>query len=327
MAKKLIVLIAMPNTMLLDIAGPSDVFHRTNMILREKNADEPYYELAVVSPDSSTQMKSASGINVICSASYESLSFANIDTLLIAGFSFSLDWQPIWPFIQWLKKKSPKIRRIGSVCLGAFVLAEAGLLNGKKATTHWLHVEKLKSLYPQLRVDPDPIFIRDGNIYTSAGVSSGLDLALSLVEEDLGKDIALEVARQLVLYLRRPGNQSQFSRMLSTQMAEKEPVRELQSWLIDHLNQPQTVEQLAEKCSMSPRNFSRVFIKETGLTPAKYVEKLRLETARRLLEETNQTLDQVAASCGFGSADSMRRVFIRNLKLSPVDYRRNFKTA
>lgn len=325
--KKLIAIIAMPNSMLLDVAGPCDVFHRTNMILEEKYGDgAPGYELAVVSPDSSKMMKSASGVNVIYSHTFESLTYEKIDTLLVAGFSFSLDWKTLWPFIQWLKKSAKNIRRIGSVCLGAFVLAEAGILNGKKATTHWLHVDKLQSLYPDLEVDPDPIFIRDGNVYTSAGVSSGLDLALSLVEEDLGKDIALEVARQLVLYLRRPGNQSQFSTALTYQTAEKEPLRELQSWLIDHVDQQHTVETLAEKCAMSPRNFARVFVKETGLTPGKYLEKLRIETARRMLETTHLPLDHIAADCGLGSADTMRRIFLRNLKVTPSEYRRTFQT-
>jgi len=327
MEKKLIVLIAMPNTMLLDIAGPSDAFHRANMILQEKYPDKPFrYELAIVSPDSSTTMTSASGVQVNCSVTYESLTYQKVDTLLVAGFSFALDWGSIWPFIQWLKSSFSGFRRIGSICLGAFVLAEAGILKGKNATTHWSYTQKLQSLYPDLKVDPDPIFIRDENVYTSAGVSSGLDLALSLIEEDLGKDIALEVARHLVMYLRRPGNQSQFSTFLSYQTAEKEPIRELQAWLINHVNESLTVEDLAERCSMSPRNFTRVFLRETGLTPGKYVEKLRIESARRLLEETQTPLEDIASECGMGSADSMRRIFLRNLKVTPGEYRRTFRT-
>ena len=328
MENKLIVLIAMPNTLLLDIAGPSDVFHTANRILQEKYPEKPFrYELAIVSPDSSTTITSASGASVNCSTTFDRLSYQKIDTLLVAGFSFALDWLTIWPFIQWLKKSSDGFRRIGSICMGAFVLAEAGILNGKKATTHWSYTQKLQSLYPEIAVDPDPIFIRDDHVYTSAGVSSGLDLALSLVEEDMGKEVALEVARHLVMYLRRPGNQSQFSTLLSYQTAEKEPIRELQTWMNEHLNEQLNVEVLAERCAMSPRNFTRVFQKETGLSPGKYLEKLRIETARRLLEESQASLEDVARHCGIGSADSMRRIFMRNLKVTPGEYRRTFKTV
>jgi transcriptional regulator GlxA family with amidase domain len=229
--------------------------------------------------------------------------------------------------LRWLQEHASTIRRLGSVCTGAFILAEAGILNGRKATTHWMACEKLARLYPGISVEADPIFIKDGNIYTSAGISTGMDLALAMVEEDYGREIALRVARHLVLYLKRPGNQSQFSMVLSLQKVDYQPIQELQDWMIEHLDEELTVEIMAERASMSPRNFARVFLRETGITPAKFIEKLRFETARRRLEETNLTLEEISRECGLSGADIMRRLFLRHLKTTPSDYRRNFQTA
>ena len=324
--KRQIVVVAMPHTMLLDVAGPCDVFSRADVMASEKFGNSEGYKITVVSPDSSHIVTSASGVSFYCNDKIEKIQ-GSIDTLLIAGFPSLNEWILKPAFINWLKDKSRKARRIGSVCKGAFILAEAGLLKNKKATTHWKFCDELQKKFPEIKVDSDPIFIKDGKVYTSAGVSSGIDLALALVEEDYGRDIALQVARHLVLYLRRPGNQSQFSVVLSQQESDYEPIRNLQNWMLDHLKEPLGIEQLAEKCSMSPRNFARVFHKEMGLTPGKYLEKLRVETARRLLEETHLSLEQVATDCGLGSADTMRRLFIRHLKTTPSDYRRIFRTS
>jgi transcriptional regulator GlxA family with amidase domain len=227
--------------------------------------------------------------------------------------------------IRWLKTIAGRIRRIGSVCTGAMLLARAGLLDGRRATTHWNWCEVLIRRAPRAHVDPDPIFVRDKNVYTSAGVTAGMDLALALVEEDHGSRLALQVARNLVLYLRRPGGQSQFSAALSLQLTDRKPLRELEAWVLDNLNKPLTVPVLAQRVAMSPRNFARVFTKEMKTTPAKLVERLRVETARRRLEESQNSMESIASECGFGNVNSMRNVFQRALKIAPGQYRRHFR--
>jgi transcriptional regulator GlxA family with amidase domain len=203
-------------------------------------------------------------------------------------------------------------------------LAAAGLLEGKRATTHWKWAAELATRFKRTTVDPDPIYIRDGNTYTTAGVTAGMDLALALVEEDLGSPLALKVAREMVLYLRRAGGQSQFSTSLSLQASDRKPIAEIRSWALDNLDQDLPVEKLAAKASMSPRNFARVFLKDTGTTPARFVERLRVEAARRRLEESKDKLEKVANDCGFGSLQGLRRSFLRVLQVSPNDYRRRF---
>ncbi len=210
------------------------------------------------------------------------------------------------------------------MCTGAFLLAAAGLLDGARATTHWAYAEELQRQYPAVNVDPEPIFIRNGSVWTSAGVTAGMDLALALVEEDLDRHAALEIARQLVLFLRRPGSQSQFSATLGTQEPQREPLREIQRSVLEHVGGHHTVEAMAERAHMSPRNFARAFRAQTGVTPARYVERVRLEAARRQLEDSGQPIAAVAAACGFGTAETMRRVFVRALHVSPAEYRRRF---
>ena len=205
------------------------------------------------------------------------------------------------------------------------LLARAGLLDGRRATTHWNWCQTLIKRAPRARVDPDPIFVRDENVYTSAGVTAGMDLALALVEEDHGSRLALQVARNLVLYLRRPGGQSQFSAALSLQLTDRKPLRELEAWVLDNLQKPLTVPLLAERVAMSPRNFARVFTKEMKTTPAKFVERLRVEAARRRLEESHNSMEMIAGECGFGNINSMRNVFQRTLKIAPGQYRRHFR--
>src|SRR5205823_6206229 len=229
--------------------------------------------------------------------------------------------------IRWLKTVAGRIRRIGSVCTGAMLLARAGLLDGRRATTHWSWCEVLIRRAPRAQVDPDPIFVRDKNIYSSAGVTAGMDLALALVEEDHGSKLALQVARNLVLYLRRPGGQSQFSVALSLQATDRKPLRELEAWVLDNLSNSLAVSALAQRVAMSPRNFARVFTKEMKTTPAKFVERLRIEAARRRLEESPHSMETIASECGFGNVNSMRNVFQRTLKIPPGQYRRHFRHA
>ena len=249
----------------------------------------------------------------------------NIDTLLVAGGSAIENDEISAGVVRWLKTIAGRIRRIGSVCTGAMLLARAGLLDGRRATTHWNWCEVLIRRAPRAHVDPDPIFVRDKNVYTSAGVTAGMDLALALVEEDHGSRLALQVARNLVLYLRRPGGQSQFSAALSLQLTDRKPLRDLEAWVLDNLHKPLTVPLLAERVAMSPRNFARVFTQEMKTTPAKFVERLRVEAARRRLEESQNSMETIAGECGFGNVNSMRNVFQRALKIAPGQYRRHFR--
>jgi transcriptional regulator GlxA family with amidase domain len=213
------------------------------------------------------------------------------------------------------------------VCAGAFLLAEAGLLDGRRATTHWSACAQLADRYPKVHVDPDPIYVRDGDIYTSAGVTAGMDLALSLVEDDLGRSAALTIARWLVMFLHRPGNQAQFSTHLATQYADHRPIRELQQWLVENYDANLSVEAMANRACMSPRHFARSFQQQVGTTPGRYLQQLRLEAARRRLEESDASAEQIASACGFGSTETMRRTFVHALDMPPAEYRRRFRTS
>jgi transcriptional regulator GlxA family with amidase domain len=324
---KHIVLIAPPYTSVLDVAGPAEVFAKAAGYLDNYVQNEPgSYKLHVISTDSSDIVPTSSSLPIVCEGNPDSIDY-EVDTILVSGIPNAPENMVNKKTLDWLKAQAGTCRRIGSVCAGAFILAEAGILNNRRATTHWSRCDKLARIYPEIKVENDPIFVKDGHVYTSAGISTGMDLSLALVEEDYGRDIALFVARQLVLYLKRPGNQSQFSIALENQNTDYQPVKKLLDWITDHVNEPLTVEILAEKASMSPRNFARVFLRETGITPAKYIEKLRLETARRRLEETRLSIDQISGECGIGNADTLRRLFLRHLKVTPSDYRKNFSTS
>jgi transcriptional regulator GlxA family with amidase domain len=224
----------------------------------------------------------------------------------------------------WLRLAARRAGRIVSVCAGAFLLAEAGLLDGKRATTHWQRTDELARRHPGVRVDPAPIYTQDGRIFTSGGATAGFDLALSLVERDLGFAIAQEVAKTLVLYLRRPGGQSQFSAVLGREVRSDSPIHALQVWILEHLKEDLRVERLARRSAMSPRNFARVFSDEVGTTPARYVEELRLEAAKRHLENRDDSLERIAVDCGFGNAVNLRRVFQRHLGIGPREYVERF---
>jgi transcriptional regulator GlxA family with amidase domain len=324
--KKLIVVIPMPGIFLLDIAGPCDVFMSADWVLSENpGTGRAGYELLLASPVDTKKIATKSGIEIDCPVLVSEIN-RPIDTLIVAGFS-RMQLQSGHPFFQWLKQIYPKVRRIGSVCIGTYALAEAGILDGKQATTHWEFSQEFQAKYPAVKVDTNPFYTRDCNVYTSGGVASGIDLALALVEEDYGRDVALSAARKLVLPLKRPGYQSQFSTMLQVHSLENSIAGKLHPWLIRHLGEELSVEHLAAHSSMSVRNFTRVFLKETGLTPAKFVEKLRTEVARKYLEDSDLTIDQIAGKCGLGGLVSMRRTFMRHMMISPSDYRRSFRTS
>lgn len=322
---KHIVILVPSNVSILDVAGPLDVFTKAKDYIRENyRAIKESYITHVLSFDSSIQITTSAGMPIVCEGGIETIRY-DVDTVLVAG-NATITSVP-QHLLDWLNEMVDQVRRMGSICAGAFVLAKAGILNGRRATTHWMVCDRLARLYPEVCVESDPIFVKDGNVYTSAGISTGMDLALAMVEEDFGRDIAVGVARRLVLYLKRPGNQSQFSNILNYQSVDYEPIKAIQDWIVDHLDDELTVEMLADKAMMSPRNFARVFLRETGITPAKYIEKLRLETARRRLEETRLTLDEISNECGVGNADGLRRLFLRHLKTTPSDYRKSFSTA
>lgn len=325
---KHIVIMVPSMTSILDVAGPLEVFSKTIDYAKTNFASEPIpYITHVVSIEANTIVQTSSGLPLICEGNLNSINYP-VDTMIIAGKGGAEPNSSVLsPIVDWLKTNIDNVRRVASICTGAFVLAEAGLLKGKRATSHWRSCDILAKNYPDIRVEKDPIFIKDGKIYTSAGISTGMDLALALVEEDLGREVAVNIARVLVLYLKRPGNQSQFSNILMHQQVDYQPVKDIQSWVMEHLDEEITVDSMAERALMSSRNFARVFLKETGITPAKYVEKMRLETARRRLEETHLTLEEISSECGIGSADSLRRLFIRHLKTTPSDYRNSFASA
>jgi transcriptional regulator GlxA family with amidase domain len=224
----------------------------------------------------------------------------------------------------WLREISRKVRRVVSICTGAFLLARAGLLDGRRVTTHWKFANELARQYPKLTVEGDRIYIQDGQLYTSAGVTAGMDLALALVEEDLGSALALQVARTLALFLRRPGSQNQFSTLLSAQASDRKPFRELSVWVTENLQQNLSVDELAYRVAMIPRNFARVFVREFGTTPARFVENLRLEASRPMLQTTRKSAKEIAGAVGFHSAEVMRRAFERNIGISPTRHRELF---
>src|SRR5436305_7645768 len=320
-----IVFVAGPETEILDLAGPLQVFARaSDMHCRENPGARPIYVVEVISVSGSRSLTANCGLRFSANKTFRQVR-GKIDTLLVAGGN-AIEGNEIGSeAVRWLKKTAAKCRRVGSVCTGAMLLARAGLLDGRRATTHWNWCQTLIKRAPRADIDPDPIFVRDENVYTSAGVTAGMDLALALVEEDYGSRLALQVARNLVLYLRRPGGQSQFSAALSLQVTDRQPLRELEAWVLDNLNKPLTVPVLAERVAMSPRNFARVFTKEMKTTPAKFVERLRVEAARRRLEESHNSMEMIASECGFGNVNAMRNVFQRALKIPPGHYRRHFR--
>ena len=320
-----IVFVAGPGVEILDLVGPLQVFARAaDMFGRENHGSPPIYTIEVVTISPHRSLLANCGLGITAHKTFREVR-GKIDTLLVAGGDAIERNDVNAEAVRWLKKTAAKCRRVGSVCTGAMLLARAGLLDGRRATTHWNWCEVLVRRAPRADVDPNPIFVRDENIYTSAGVTAGMDLALALVEEDHGSRLALQVARNLVLYLRRPGGQSQFSAALSLQATDRKPLRELEPWVLDNLHKPLSVPVLAQRVSMSPRNFARVFNREMKTTPAKFVERLRVEAARRRLEESQNSMEMIASECGFGNVNSMRNVFQRTLKIPPGQYRRHFR--
>ena len=304
----------------LDVTGPLEVFagardHRGEYAYRVRTASL-----------GGAQVRTTSGLAIVPDGDLRLESReAAPDLLIVPGGKGARRLDP--DLVSWIGAHAPHAKRVASVCSGAFLLAESGLLDGRRVTTHWSQCEALRDQYPAIEVDPDPIYIKDGNVTTSAGVTAGIDLALALVEDDLGRDMALTIARHLVVFLRRPGNQAQFSTQLSAQVAKRAPLRDVQHWITEHPAGDLSVEALAEKASLSPRHFARAFAAEVGLSPGKYVERTRLEAARRHLEDTAEGIEQTARACGYRTTEAMRRAFIDALGVSPAEYRRRFRPA
>jgi transcriptional regulator GlxA family with amidase domain len=321
-APRQIAILAFPDVQSLDVTGPLEVFVGAQTLIEATGRAGRGYEVLILSRDG-VPLSTSSGLTIVPHGSFADTP-ARPDTLILAGGYGSHAVSKDSATLEWIVATAQQARRTASVCTGAFLLAAAGLLDGRRATTHWAAATELASRYPSVRVDPEPIFLRDGPIWTSAGVTAGMDLALALVEEDLDRDAALAIARQLVLFLRRPGNQAQFSATLAAQEPVHEPLRDIRRHIVENLAGDLSVEALARRAHMSPRHFARLFSTETGVTPARYVESIRLEAARRALEDSNQPVAQVATACGFGTPETMRRSFLRALGVGPAEYRRRF---
>lgn len=308
--------------LLVEVAGLCDIFSRANFVL-PASSRLPRYSWRVASTTRRKTIEGGSGLKVVADAQLTELDpTRRWGTVIVTGRGRESSANEA--VSDWLRLASRRAGRMVSVCAGAFLLAEAGLLDGKRATTHWQRTDELARRHPRVRVDPAPIYTQDGRIFTSGGATAGFDLALSLVERDLGFATAQQVARDLVLHLRRPGGQLQFSAALSRDAQPGSSIRALQIWILDHLKDDLRVERLARRSAMSPRNFARVFGEEVGTTPARYVEELRLEAAKRRLENLDGSIERIALECGFGSAVNLRRVFQRYLAISPREYLERF---
>ncbi|MDF0607010.1 DJ-1/PfpI family protein [Neisseriaceae bacterium TC5R-5] len=313
-----IVFLACPRVQMLDIIGPADIFAEAARQLGKPRS----YQVIVLGTEHG-MIKGTNGLRLALDGTISTFK-GKIDTLLIAGSPAISEIAKDQQLQDWLQLQATKVRRLGSVCTGAFLLAAAGLLDGRRVTTHWNSSVLLAKDYPDTIVESDSIFIRDGNIYTSAGVTAGMDLALAMVEEDHGRDLALCIAREMVMYFKRSGGQSQFSARLAAQTAERTVICQIQSYIMENLKAELTIPLLAKRAGMSERNFARVFKSESGLTPAEFVELTRIDEARRLIEAGRISLKKLANQIGYANVDGFRRAFVRRLGLNPREYQKRF---
>jgi transcriptional regulator GlxA family with amidase domain len=320
-AARAIEVLAYPSVQLLDVTGPLQVFATANEHIVQAGGAAPYV-LRVIAK-AGEAVTSSAGLSIAAGP----LPRANsaVDTLLVAGGPGVEAAAADPALVDWVRQHAAKARRVASVCTGAYLLAASGVLDGRRAATHWSVCKEFARRYPAVQVEPDPIFVRDGSVWTSAGVTAGIDLALALVEQDLGRTVALAVARYLVVFLKRPGGQAQFSAALSLQSAEDQ-FGVLHDWINRHLADDISLPMLADQAGMSERSFSRHYAEATGLTPARAVERLRVEAARRLLSESRLPVKRISQRCGFGSEETMRRSFLRVLSATPQDYRARFSS-
>jgi transcriptional regulator GlxA family with amidase domain len=310
-----VIIIGPPPVQVLDVTGPLEVF-----------SNAPDYEIQLANPGLERTLQTNRGV-VLANATPIADVRGPIDTLVIAGGPGAESGVYDANFVAWIAKVARQSRRVASICTGAFLLAEAGLLDGKQAVTHWNFCDRLAREYPNIIVRPEPIYLRDGSIYTSAGITAGIDLSLALVEEDHGHETALKIARFLVMFLVRPGGQAQYSHMLSHQAISSQPLRELQVWMLQHLREDLTVESLAERVGISARHFTRVCLRETGMNPGQFVDRMRVEAAQQIIDSSSLGLKEIADSCGFKSADAMRRTFLRVIGVTAAEYASRFKST
>lgn len=317
-----VVILGYPGVQALDMVGPFDVFTGATMNLAARNRADDGYDVIIASADGE-QVATGTGLTLVAQPLPDP--HQPIDTVVLPG-GWGLGAARTNPdVVDWVKAVSGTARRVVSVCTGAFLAAQAGLLDGCRATTHWAFADELAREFPSVTVDPDPIFVQSSpKVWTAAGVTAGIDLALSLVEEDHGTDVAQTVARYLVLYLRRPGGQSQFAAPVWMPRAKRAPIREVQEAIEAEPGAAHSICELARRAAMSPRHFTRLFTDEVGEAPGAYVERIRTESARRQLEETDDTVTVIAARCGFGTAETLRRNFVRRMGVSPDQYRKAF---
>ena len=316
---RIVEVVAYPSVQLLDVTGPLQVFASTNEHVAQAGGAPPYV-LRVVAKGGQGVTTSA-GLGIATSPLPRTA--APPDTLMVPGGPGVDAAAGDTVLVDWLRQRTEKARRVASVCTGAFLLGATGALDGRRAVTHWSYCAELARRFPAVRVESDPIFVRDGSVWTSAGVTAGIDLALALVEEDFGRTVALAVARYLVVFLKRPGGQAQFSEALSMQSAEDE-FGALHEWINKRLSDDLSLAMLANQAGMSERSFSRHYAEATGVTPARAIERLRVEAARRLLSESRLPVKRISQRCGFGSEETMRRSFLRVLSATPNDYRARF---
>jgi transcriptional regulator GlxA family with amidase domain len=320
-----IVTLIYPDANSLDISGPLQVFSTANRLLQnDAPKAQAAYTTEIIGPKPHP-ISVAAGLHLTPEYDLENTP-TDIDTLFIAGGMGAQDAAIDTDIRHYLLATAPKVKRLASVCTGAFILAAARLLDKRRATTHWQYIEQLISDYPAIQVEPNTIFTQDEAIYCSAGVTAGIDLALALVEDDWGHELALNVARQLVVFLKRPGGQSQFSALLDSQSKSGSPINQVQQWVLQNLSGNLSVDVLAEKIALSPRHFSRVFQRESGLSPGKFIVRARLDMARNLLESTSLPLSNIAEQCGVGNSETLRRLFWQQFNTSPRTYRERFRS-
>ena len=314
--KRTIAILVTPGVQLLDVSGPLDVFAEANV-----QTGTDVYQLRVIGSVPGL-IRSSSGIRLMPDTVIGQNLTEKLDTLLVAGAPKISEAAPHPGVSDWLREVSPSVRRYGSVCSGAFFLANAGLLNGRRVTTHWAVADRLAQAFPSLTVEPDAIYVRDGRLRTAAGVTAGLDLSLALVEEDLGREVAMKVAAQLVMFFKRPGGQMQFSRKGETAPVGRSALQEVQRWIAANPAEDLSVANLARRTGLSSRHFARLFQQEVGIAPAAWVKEARVATARRLLESDEAVPKQVASQCGFANADTLRKAFVSVVGVTPAEYRK-----
>jgi transcriptional regulator GlxA family with amidase domain len=318
---RVIVMAGFDGLQILDVTGPLEVFAQASReLMQAGHGPAPAYQVHLVARNRGPVATSC-GLVVVADLGWADLP-EGVDTFLVSGGRGTREAMQDLEFTGWISREAPRARRYGSVCTGAMILARTGLLNGRRVTTHWAFVQELARAAPTAHIEPDWIFVRDGRLWTSAGVTAGMDMALAMVEEDWGRKLALDVAHALVMYLKRAGGSSQLSTPLEAQaLSAHGRFRQLTSWIVDHPEQEWSIAALAEQANMSARHFARCFQEEIGITPAKFVERVRLEAAQQLLATGHDSVEQVALRCGFGSAETLRRVFVRRVGIGPAAYR------